>query len=202
MKRFAEAFVFLKTQIFGVGKRRLLMVSVIVLTGLAFQAVAENKTKIDKVYVKPIADAYSLDVVIHYEISATAKEAIQKGVPLSWVLRIQLQQEQFLWCTTLYEQRQVFVIQYHALLNLYSVRNLATEEDEKFASFNAAIDYLSHVNNVVVPAAELRAGENYRLALKIEFDREFLPIPLRPVAYFKTDWALSSDWLIWHLQKK
>ncbi|MCK5122068.1 MAG: DUF4390 domain-containing protein, partial [Methylococcales bacterium] len=41
---------------------------------------------------------------------------------------------------------------------------------------------------------------DYYVAIKVEFSREALPVPLRPLSYFDSQWALSSDWALWPLQ--
>jgi hypothetical protein len=37
-------------------------------------------------------------------------------------------------------------------------------------------------------------------AIKVVFDRNALPLPLRPVAYLNQQWYLSSDWSLWPLK--
>jgi hypothetical protein len=38
-------------------------------------------------------------------------------------------------------------------------------------------------------------------AVKVNFDRDALPLPLRPIAYIDPQWYLSSDWTLWPLKK-
>jgi hypothetical protein len=52
-----------------------------------------------------------------------------------------------------------------------------------------------------VPADLLQPGQRYKLAIKCQFDREALPVPLRPFAYLDSQWFLSSDWYLWPIQK-
>ncbi|MEY3760764.1 MAG: hypothetical protein RIR39_2255, partial [Pseudomonadota bacterium] len=37
--------------------------------------------------------------------------------------------------------------------------------------------------------------------VKVSFDRDALPLPLRPIAYIDPQWYLSSDWTLWPLKK-
>ena len=39
------------------------------------------------------------------------------------------------------------------------------------------------------------------MLIRVGFEREALPIPLRPTSYFDPQWALSSRWTLWQLQK-
>ena len=134
---------------------------------------------------------------IDYRLSPKAKEAIYKGVPLSWILLIKLQRKFWFWESTVHERRIPYVIRFEALLNQYSVKNLQTRRDVMFATLNSALGYMAAVRVPIWPGNELSFDESYRVAVKVKFDREFLPIPLRPESYFDPQWALSSDWVIW-----
>ena len=41
----------------------------------------------------------------------------------------------------------------------------------------------------------------YVVAIKVSFDRDALPLPLRPLAYINPQWYLSSEWTLWPLKK-
>ncbi|WP_305906419.1 DUF4390 domain-containing protein [Methylomarinum sp. Ch1-1] len=156
--------------------------------------------RVENVEVLNVDDGYELNAHIVYVLSPTAKAAIYKGVPLSWKLLVKVQREGLLWNRTLYQQQLPFVIQHQALLNQYMVKNLSDDRVEMFASLKLALAYMGSIR---LPLMGLRRsdGHDYRLAIKIQFDREFLPVPLRPESYFDSQWDLSSDWFIWHLQK-
>jgi hypothetical protein len=145
---------------------------------------------------------YILNARFDYGLSPTAKEAIQKGVPLSWILLIKVQQQGRFWDKILYEAEIPFVIQYHALLNQYSVTNKISKDVETFATLVLAMNFMEMVRDLkLVESSVIQPDECYFVALKIQFDREFLPVPLRPESYFDLQWSLSSDWFIWQLQK-
>lgn len=146
-------------------------------------------------------DDQVLQLVIDYRLSPKAREAIAKGVPLSWVLIVKWQRRQWLWMRTVHEVRIPYVIRYEALLNQYSVTNLYDGRQEMFATLNTALAYMESVRTPLWPGRREDLDEDERLAVMVRFDREFLPIPLRPESYFDAQWALSSDWLIWHRQR-
>lgn len=136
--------------------------------------------------------------LIDYNLSPTAKEALLKGVPLEWRLLIEIREIGWPWDRTLIEMSRPFKLQYHALLNQFAVQ-IAQERAEMFLSLNAALDYLSQLH--LETAAELPPSENLRLAIKTQFRREALPVPLRPFAYLDPQWYLSSDWFLWSIPK-
>ena len=93
-------------------------------------------------------------------------------------------------------------IQYHALLNMYRVRNEGSGEVYNFSTLSAALDLMSAVRDFpVLEKAGLAPEKQYLLAVKVSIDREALPLPLRPIAYLDPQWYLSSDWTLWPLKK-
>jgi hypothetical protein len=146
------------------------------------------------------ATGYSLKTEIDYHLSPTAKEALHKGVPLAWDVLIEVKQSGRLWNTTVFKKSLPYSLQFHALLNQYEVKSPG--QQEMFLSLNSALNFMALLQDEVdIEKALLPAGNGYQLGLKTRFNREFLPIPLRPVAYLDSQWFLSSDWFVWHIQK-
>ena len=138
---------------------------------------------------------------IDYKLSPTAKEALHKGVPLTWLVLIQIREIDLLWDSTIYSQEQPYRLQFHALLSQYEVQT-PDQDSEMFLTLNAALNFMSSLQNSNPIADDLlKAGRRYKLAIKCQFDRESLPVPLRPFAYLDAQWSLSSDWYLWPIQK-
>jgi hypothetical protein len=149
------------------------------------------------------SNSYVLSADIVYQLSEKAKEALQNGVPLFWNIQVKmLQHRNVLWDKTLVDTAIRYRIQYHALLNMYRVRNEGNGEVYNFSTLSAALDLMSAVRNFrVIEKAELAPEKQYLCAVKVNFDREALPLPLRPIAYIDPQWYLSSDWTLWPLKK-
>ena len=149
------------------------------------------------------SNSYVLSADIVYQLSEKAKEALQNGVPLFWNIQVKmLQHRNVLWDKTLVDTAIRYRIQYHALLNMYRVRNEGNGEVYNFSTLSAALDLMSAVRNFrVIEKAELAPEKKYICAVKVNFDREALPLPLRPIAYIDPQWYLSSDWTLWPLKK-
>ncbi len=149
------------------------------------------------------SNSYVLSADIVYQLSEKAKEALQNGVPLFWNIQVKmLQHRNVLWDKTLVDTAIRYRIQYHALLNMYRVRNEGNGEVYNFSTLSAALDLMSTVRNFrVIEKAELAPEKQYLCAVKVDFDREALPLPLRPIAYIDPQWYLSSDWTLWPLKK-
>ncbi len=148
-------------------------------------------------------DSYLLSADIDYKLSARAKEALQNGVPLYWDIHIKaLQQRDYFWDNTLTNTGIRYRIQYHALLNMYRVRNEGSRELYNFSTLTAALDLMSTIRDYrVLDKAAYVPGKRYAVGIKVTLDRDALPLPLRPIAYTNPQWYLSSDWTLWPLTK-
>ncbi len=158
-------------------------------------------SRIEQVQLRQEEGRSLLDLDVHFAVSQLAKEAIHKGIPLAWTVQIKLQQRGLFWFSTLHEVRIPLVVKYHALLNHYTVENRFTGKRDMFETYRGVLDSLSRLTRIPFPKMADRAVAEYRLAIKLHFEREFLPAPLRPEAYFKSQWDLSSHWFLWPLQK-
>ena len=148
-------------------------------------------------------NSYVLSADIVYQLSENAKEALQNGVPLFWDIQIKiLQQRDMLWNKTLVDTAIRYRIQYHALLNMYRVRNESNGEVYNFSTLSAALGLMSAVHDFrLIKKTEMAPEKQYFCAIRVNFDREALPLPLRPSAYIDPQWYLSSEWTLWPLKK-
>lgn len=160
-----------------------------------------TEVKITDVDLK--ANYYAVSADIFYHLSDNAVEALQNGVPLFWELKIRLnQQRDLLWDKTLVSFNIRYRLQYHALLNMYRVRNEGNNEVYNFSTLPAALEMMSSLRNFrIINQEKILSTKRYNIAIKIDFDRNALPLPLRPVAYLNRAWYLSSDWTLWTLKK-
>ncbi|MEI6269128.1 MAG: DUF4390 domain-containing protein [Methylococcaceae bacterium] len=146
---------------------------------------------------------YVLSADISYQLSKKAKDALQNGVPLFWDLQIKLfQHRDNFWDKTLVDSVIRYRLQYHALLNMYRVRNEGDGEVYNFSTLSAVLELMSAVRDFrLIQKAQLDSQKQYVCAVKVSFDRDALPLPLRPIAYIDPQWYLSSDWTLWPLKK-
>ncbi|OHX34708.1 hypothetical protein BJL95_18780 [Methylomonas sp. LWB] len=143
---------------------------------------------------------YTAGVQIEYRLSPTAKEALHKGVPLTWRVILELRHPGPLWDETIYNRELRYTLQFHALLNQYAVET-ENAGSEMFLTLSAALAFMASISADVAPPGENPNSAPLQLAVKTRFDREALPIPLRPMAYLDHRWFLSSDWYLWSIPK-
>lgn len=148
-------------------------------------------------------NSYRINADIKYRLSPAVKEALQSGIALVWTVKVKIwEQQRFLWDIERVSFTRRIQIRYHALMNLYQITNERTGEWERFSGLQAALDSMASIRGLKVPGIkELLKERDYKVGLKIEFEREKLPLPLRPISYTNSDWFLSSHWYTWPLQK-
>lgn len=147
------------------------------------------------------AAEYRFSADLDFQLSAKALEALQNGVPLFWRVRIEIQRPDYLiWPDILASTDIRLRLQYHALLNMYRIKNERDGSVRNASTLPVALSTLATLKNIAVfnqsafvPEPELKA------AVKVEFDRNGLPLPLRPFAYLSPQWDLSSGWSLWPL---
>lgn len=138
--------------------------------------------------------AIVLQAQLNLPLSPSAKQALMNGVPLFWDITLSITQHRPLWWDkTLLVKRLRYQIRYYALLNVYRVKEEDSQKTYNFASLTAAMGAISQLNAVkLIKQSQLETRSSYRLQINITFDREGLPIPLRAIAYFDSQWSLSS----------
>ncbi|MBK8816608.1 MAG: DUF4390 domain-containing protein [Methylococcaceae bacterium] len=150
-----------------------------------------------------LGDDYVLNADIDYQLSNKATEALKNGVPLLWTYQFKVEElRDYLWNKTIIEKNILYRVQYHALLNVYRVKNESNGSVNNFSTLQAALDLLSTLRDYrLLEKSKILVSKTYLAKIKISFERDALPLPLRPIAYLNSQWYLSSDWFVWPLKK-
>lgn len=146
-------------------------------------------------------DVYYLQANIDYRFSRPVLEAMEKGVPLTVVMRIEILRERsYLWSQNVASLEQRYQLSFHALSQQYMLRNLNSGSQYTFPSFDAARTVLGTIVDLpVIDSNLLEDGAHYTGRLMAELDVDQLPVPLRLLALVSRDWQLNSEWFSWSL---
>ena len=143
-----------------------------------------------------------LDIAEQYELSENMLEAIENGVPLSFVTRINMRRQgAWLWNKDLVELEVTKVVSYHPLSSQYRVDHLHPNPRQMYATRAAALRALGDTRDLpLIEEHRLEAGRLYLVDVQSKHDIGALPLPLRPMAYVSPAWHLSSK--VWEWQLK
>ncbi len=145
---------------------------------------------------------YVLDARIDYRFSEAAQEALDNGVPLTIDVHLQVRREgAWLWEQSQVDRHLRFEIRYQPLSERYLVAVLPDGPKKSFVSRDSAIAALGELDGIpLIRSDAISPDKRYRVEIRASLDIEALPLPLRPLAYLKPSWKLSSGWTEWSLQ--
>ncbi len=143
-----------------------------------------------------------IDIVEQYQLSDTMIEALENGVPLSFVTEAAIEPEDaWFWQKPLASKHLRRTLRYHPLAESYEVRDSITRKSRFFATREAALTALGDIQGwKLVRADRLKKNQYYRVTVESWHDIGRLPLPLRPRAWLTPSWHLSSKVYEWRLQ--
>ena len=155
--------------------------------------------RVESARTRLVGDTYVLDARIDYDFSDVALEALDNGVPLTIELHIQIRPEDaWIWGETLLDRRLRYAVRYKPLSERFVVGQLPGEGGRSFVTRGAAIAALGELKGLpLVDKDRLEANTAYAVEIKADLDIEELPLPLRPMAYLRPSWKLSTGWTKW-----
>jgi len=144
-----------------------------------------------------------LDAVVGVQLSGEAEKALKSGVPLVWAVTARLWQSRaIIWDEKIGEVVYRYQISYHALMDVYRVKDEQSGAEKTFTSLQLALNEIGGLKNILITAdRSLSKKTHYSIGLLFALDKERLPVPLRLVAYYDPGWVLTSQWDIWSFQK-
>jgi hypothetical protein len=130
-------------------------------------------------------------------LNPTLEEALEKGIPLYFILEFELTRSRWYWFDEKVAQTVITSrVSYNALTRQYRVGSglLALT----FNGLDEVERYLSRVNSrPVAQASALAKGTRYDAALRLRLDVNQLPKPFQVNALASREWTLASDWYRW-----
>jgi hypothetical protein len=171
------------------------------LLGGVVPASAEEGLSVEQVETRLVDNVYIMSATLDYRFSAAALEALENGVPLTILVQIQVRRAgAWLWEDSLSDVQLRYAIRYKPLSERYEVSRLPGSEGRSFVSREAAIRALGEIKDLSLIAVEsLDPQAEYEVQIRASLDIEELPLPLRPMAYLRPSWSLSSGWTKWPL---
>jgi hypothetical protein len=142
-------------------------------------------------------DDYVLNAEFDLTLNATLEEALHRGVPLYFVLEVEIGRPRWWWfdekvltSTTQYRIAwNALTRQYRVSSGLFAQTLYSLDEVQRF---------LSRVTSrPVARRDELQKGARYEAALRLRLDVAQLPKPFQVDALASREWTLQSDWYRW-----
>jgi hypothetical protein len=149
--------------------------------------------------IQPDDDGWQLDALFDIQFSPRLEEAVNRGVPLYFVVEFELSRPRWYWLDEKSVQAtQTYKITYTPLLRQYrlSVGNVY----QNFTRFEEVTRVLSRIRGWhVADRGALKKDGTYQASLRMRLDTGQLPKPFQLNAIASRDWTLASDWHRWTL---
>ena len=145
-------------------------------------------------------EGYYLEADFEITLNATLEDALNKGVPLYFLLEFEIIRPRWYWLDDkVVNSQQQYRLAYNALTRQYRLGIGAFYQN--FSDLNEALSFLSRVRRrQVLDLGTLSRGSVYSAAVRMRLDVSQLPKPFQLNALASRDWNLSSDWHRWSVK--
>lgn len=145
---------------------------------------------------------YHLNARLDLPISEAVRRGLAEGVPLTLELDLEVERvRQLLPNSRVAELTQRYHLQYNAVSARYILRNDNSGQQESFGTVDAALETLSEVRSVpVLDKALLSEDRRYEASVRARIDYGNVPLTLRVLMFWVSEWHRDSDWYTWTLQ--
>ena len=170
--------------------------------GFAFALLIPTAARADTIIVKSAElraeeDGYYLNAEFEFTINSTLDEALQKGVPLYFLLEFELSRPRWYWLDEkVISSTTQYRVSYNALTRQYRVASGLL--GLTFEGLDEVERFLSRVTSrEVARRDQVTKGARYEAALRLRLDVNQLPKPFQVNALASREWTLQSEWHRW-----
>jgi len=142
-------------------------------------------------------DGWQLGAEFNIAFSPRLEEAVNRGVPLYFVVEFEIARPRWYWFDEKPIQlTQTYKISYTPLLRQYRIS--VGSASQNFTRFDEVARVLSRLRGLpVAPKGALATGVEYQASVRMRLDTAQLPKPFQFDAISSRDWSLASDWFRW-----
>ncbi len=165
---------------------------------LAFAATSSIQIKSAELQTQD--EHYSLSADVAIDFDDEIEEAINKGVPLNFLIEFQIVSPRKYWFDDeIITTSQSVILSYHALTKQYLVNRGVHQKS--FETMSEATQELGELSDwKVAEKSLLEKNEDYNAALLIRLDQTKLPKAIQVDAIASEKWSLSSQKFVWSLK--
>jgi len=149
-------------------------------------------------------DAYKLNADFDISFNEAIEEAINKGVPLAFLVEFQVVSPKKYWFDDeIVTTSTNYTLSYHALSRQYLVSHNGRQTSYETLG-EARQDLMKLENWKVLDKSQIEKGEVYKAALLMRLDQSKLPQALQVEAIGSEHWNLTSqkyEWMLKELNK-
>lgn len=162
----------------------------------------EGQVEVDIRQLEFKEDRINLDARARVTLPATVEAGLNNGVPLTFVLDLQIIKPRRLWLdSTLFSLERHLRLTYYELTRHYRVEVQETQTSRNFRSLSSALAGLGELVSFEVALEDAQAMQlqppGLVASLSLRLSRSALPLPLQPI--IRSSWTLASQEYRWPL---
>ena len=144
---------------------------------------------------------YYLDTLFDFGLTEEADKALHHGISLEIHTHFQLRlKREWLWDKTISEKEIIYKLEHRPLTKSFLTINLNTGLRNSYSNLDAALNDINSVSKMeLFDQSMLHVDKNYIARIRTFLDIGALPAPMRPQAYFSSNWDMSSEWHEWEI---
>ncbi len=176
------------------GLKALLCAGLVLLAATAAHA---DTITVQSAEIRVEEDGYALNAEFDFTFNPTLEEALQKGVPLYFILEVEVSRPRWYW----FDDRLL----YHATEYRLSYTPLTRQYRVAIGLLVLNFDTLEEVQRLlsrvtsrhIAGRGDLPRGTRLEAGVRLRLDVNQLPKPFQVNALASRDWSLQSDWYRW-----
>lgn len=173
----------------------------VLLLACAWAFAASSSIVIKSAELQPTEDAYKLSADLEISFDEAIEEAINKGVPLNFLLEFQVVSPRKYWFDDeIVTTSTNYTISYHALSRQYLVSHNGHQNSYETLS-EAKLELMEIDDWKVLEKSQIEKGAIYKAALLMRLDQSKLPQALQVEAIGSENWNLISQKFEWPLKE-
>jgi len=172
-----------------------LCLALLLALSLVQTAQAADGIEIEQAHLESSSEGYRLSATFAFDLNRGLEDALNRGIPLYFTTDIEITRPRWYWFDAkLVGESQTIRISYNVLTRQYH----AAINGRLQLSFDTLEDALALVRRpnrwVVAENDDLKPGQTYDVAIRMQLDVAQLPKPFQVHALNSSDWRLSTDW--------
>jgi hypothetical protein len=159
----------------------------------------EEAVTVQYASLKPAGEDWVLNAALNVKLNRTQEEGLLKGVPLNFVTEANVQRKRSWWFNEdLATVSRTGRLNYSTLTRRYQL-----ETAEGFKAYDTLPEVLATLGRIdnwaIVSGKNIKAGNIYKVALRMRLDAGQLSKPLQVNALASGKWEVESDWYEWEI---
>jgi len=168
----------------------LLLIGIVLLT----PRVHADLIPVNSAELRAIEGEVVLNAEFDFVLNSTLEDALQNGIPLYFVLEIELSRARWWWLDERVLQTALtYRVSYNALTRQYRVASGLLSQS--YGSLDEVQRYIGRITSrPVIRLEALTPGARYDAAVRLRLDVNQLPKPFQVNALASREWTLASEW--------